>query len=69
MHIVALEGHLIAQQLHLLLHVVGGQGLAQTALQPAEGHVDLRLLQMLGVQVGQAGDLHLGIKVAEELHR
>ena len=68
MHVVAVEGHLIAQQLQLLLHVVGGQGLAQTALQPAESHVDLRLLQMLGIQVGQAGDLHLGIQLAEQLH-
>ena len=69
MHIVAVEGHLIAQQLHLLLHIVGSQRLAQAALQPAESHVDLRLLQMLRIQVGQAGDLHLGIQLAEHLHR
>ena len=68
-HIVAVEGHLIAQQLHLLLHVVGGQGLAQAAFQPAQGHVDLRLLQGDGICIHKTSDLHLGIKVAEELHR
>ena len=68
MHIVAVEGHLIAQQLHLVLHVVGGQGLAQAALQPAEGHVDLSVLQMLGIQVGQTRHLHFGIQLREQRH-
>ena len=68
MHVVAVEGQLEAQRLQLRGHVVRRQHLAQTALQPAEGHVDLRLLQRHGVLVRQPRHLHLWIQLPEQLH-
>ena len=68
MHVVAVEGDAIAQQLHFVLDLIRGQALTQPALQPAERHVDLRLLQVLGVLVHQAGDLYLRVQLGEQLH-
>ena len=67
-HVVAVEGQLEAQRLQLRGHVVRRQHLAQTALQPAEGYVDLCLLQRHGVLVRQPRHLHLGIQLPEQLH-
>ena len=67
-HIVAAEGELEAQRRQLGGDILRRQGLAQTALQPADRHVDLRLLQRHGIVVGKAGDLHIGIQLMEQLH-
>ena len=51
-----------------MLDLIRGQALTQPALQPAERHVDLRLLQVPGIFVHQTGDLHLRVQVGEQLH-
>ena len=69
MHIVAAEGDLVTQREEHFLNLCVLQTFAETAGQPVEVNVDLGALELLGIVVDEARDLHLGIEVAEELHR
>ena len=68
-HIVAAEGDLVTQREEHFLNLGVLQTFAETAGQPVEVNVDLGALELLGIVVDEARDLHLGIEVAEELHR
>ena len=67
-HVVAIEVQPEAQQAQLMGDFVVGQVLAQAAVQPPQGHVDLRLAQLFGILVGEAGDAHVGIQLPEQGH-
>ena len=68
MHVVAVEVQPEAQQAQLMGDLVVGQVLAQAAVQPPQGHVDLRRLELRGILVAEAGDMHVGIQLPEQAH-
>lgn len=69
MHGVADEGGGKAQQAQLMGYILLRQRFAQTALQPAESHVQLLAGHGGGVVVHKARELHLRIQMAEQLRR
>ena len=68
MHVVAAEVQPEAQQAQLMGDLVVGQVLAQAAVQPPQGHIDLRLAQLFRILVGEAGDAYVGIQLPEQAH-